>query len=148
MVKRHVMMRWCTLLLQLCKNGTMRPVIAVAGIDQMFQGHVHFTHEADLIFQFRKMGKGQLLHITAGALAVLPQFQQLLDARRECRSHSGGIGGVELNPSDLCTAVAFLGRRCFDGECWHSTNWHLNDDRCPETRYCSGRAIRSRLFIF
>lgn len=66
---------------QVMKNWTMRPAVAVAGVGQMFEGIAQALYAGNLCFEFGNVLSGKFLYLPAGTLAVIPQSQQIADAR-------------------------------------------------------------------
>ncbi|MNP55239.1 hypothetical protein D3C76_1498650 [compost metagenome] len=61
------------------QNRTIRPIIPLTVLDQILQGIAQLPQLTDLLVQLIDMLAGQRFHIGTGALAILPEGQQLAD---------------------------------------------------------------------
>lgn len=97
------------------QDRAVRPVIAVAGMDQLMQGGAHRLQFAHLLLDCRHMRRGDLAHVVAGAAAVLVERHQLaavVDGKTEIAR-----AAQESQPVDVVAAivaVAVAGARLTD----------------------------------
>src|SRR5690606_1758904 len=94
---------------QALENRTIRSIVALAMLNQLLQGVAQAGQFLDLAVQLGDMGTGQRLDVGAGALAVLPEGQQLADFLQRKTQVTGALDkGQAVQVSGVVAAVTIV----------------------------------------
>src|SRR5690606_41965441 len=95
---------------QALENRTIRSIVALAMLNQLLQGVAQAGQFLDLAVKFGDMGTGQRLDVGAGALAVLPEGQQLAAFLQRKAQVTGALDkGQAVRASGAVAAVTDTG---------------------------------------